>query len=644
MRDWIIRQKYSLFFFSVLFAALGMGIYFSINFEPGIISLVTILALGISGLFLTKKHKILYPLILLLVGFGYAGIYTHIKQVPILKHAVHNIEISGQITDIDYTESKTRIILNTEKYGNVRISTKDTPNIITGDVITGHGGLFRPTPAPMPETFDMARWAYFNNLSATGYISDISIIQHNTKTTNNSLRQKIHSHANSFLTDTLILGYKNTLKKSDREIWNKNGVSHIWSISGYHMALIGGWLFAIFYLCFRSIPKITKRIPARIPALIATWTGLLGYMFLSGGGPATLRAFIMTSLVIIAFIFGRNVFSLRTITIAFLLMIAFNPYYVMQAGFQLSFAAIFGIVWLWSVVKPTMPSGKILKYIYSAFLTAVVAFVFTAPFIISHFNSFPIYGILANIIIVPIFSILIMPLVIIGTIFAMMNAPYVLNVTHKLYDFIIRYAENISELPLADIITKNIPNIAVVLIIIGFACLIFLRQDAKIKNILVRYANITFASLFIVVGTLVWVITPKPIFYISSDHNLVAFLENDKLSFNKKSDSGNYFAFDAWKQSNGEATGTTHPKLKPDHGVLRINTPNWTLVYIQRFVPLSKNLETLCNDKTVKYIASYYDIKSHYCANKILRGGGVIYKSGYFNKTPSNRLWHNRPE
>lgn len=644
MRKWFTQQKYSLFFFSVLFAAIGMGIYFSLSFEPGLLSLCIILCCGISGLLCARKYKILYPCIWMLVGFGYAGIYTHTKDIPQLNHATHNIEITGTVSNIDYTPDKTRITLQTEKFGTVRVSTQDNTKVFTGDIITGRGGLFQPAPAPMPETFDMARWAFFNNISGTGYISDLAIIKPHTTTNASTFRQKIHNRTQSFLTDALILGYKNTLKKSDREIWNKNGVSHIWSISGYHMALIAGWLFAIFYVCFRCIPPITRRIPARIPALICAWFGLIGYMFLSGAGAATFRAFIMTTLVMIAFIMARNVFSLRTATMAFLLMIIINPYYVMQAGFQLSFAAIFGIIWLWSVAKPNMPSGKILKYLYTAFLTALVAFVFTAPFIIAHFNSIPIYGIFANIIIVPIFSVIIMPMVIIGTCFAMFGIPYILKAAHNIYDIIIKYAEHVSDLPLANINTINMPNTALILVIIGLGAMIFLRPDNKIKNIFIRHANITIASVFICLGLIVWSTTQTPIFYLSTDHNLIASRQGGKLYFNKKSDSGNYFAFNTWLQSNGESGESEHLKLKSDHGVYKISTPKWTLVYIQRFVPLAKNLESLCTDKNIKYIASYYDIQSQHCDTKILRGGGVIYKSGYFNKTPSNRLWHNRPE
>ena len=89
-----------------------------------------------------------------------------------------------------------------------------------------------------------------------------------------------------------------------------------------------------------------------------------------------------------------------------------NPHFVMQPGFQLSFAAIFGLIWLWNEVKPRMPHNKILKVIYTASLTSIVATIFTAPFVIAHFYSLPIYGLIGNLILLPIFSVAIMPLVI----------------------------------------------------------------------------------------------------------------------------------------------------------------------------------------------------------------------------------------
>ena len=131
-----------------------------------------------------------------------------------------------------------------------------------------------------------------------------------------------------------------------RQVWATNGVAHIWSISGYHITLVMGWLFVLFYLIFRMYPKLVRRVPARIPAIICAWGGLIGYVILSGGGIATLRAFLMATLVMLAFVFGRNVISLRMASIAFIVLFTINPHFITHAGFQLSFAAVFGILWL----------------------------------------------------------------------------------------------------------------------------------------------------------------------------------------------------------------------------------------------------------------------------------------------------------
>lgn len=642
MRNWIKQQKQNLFLWSPIIIAIGMAWYFAFNYEPNIWVLILLLLIGFLGFITLRKNIFVVFLSCVLFGFGYAGIYSHIKNTYQISHDLHNIEITGTVSALEQTDDKLRIFINTDNFGNVRVSTQNDIDINVGDKISGNGGLFKPSPAYMPENFDFARWAYFNNITATGYINSPKIIDKTASGGINNLRWKIHKTSNSFLTDALILGYQKTLPTWQRTKWMQNGVAHIWSISGYHIGLLSGWLFAIFYLIFRCIPKITKRVPARIPAIICAWIGLVGYVALSGGGVATLRAFTMTTLVMIAFIFGRNVISLRTACVAFLGLVLINPHYVMTAGFQLSFAAIFGLVWLWTVLKPQLPQNKILKYIYAAFLTALTATLFTAPFVIAHFNSVPIYGLIGNLVFLPLFSFIIMPMVIIGTITALVGLSGPLELAHKTYDFIFNMATHITNLPYANVDTGNIPNIAIVLIIIGFGCIMFIKNDNTIKNAVLRHLNTVSGTILCATGMMVYLVSPKPIFYITHDHNLIGWVKNDKLYFNKSKDSGNYFAFDTWKKSNAEPVDTPNRRMDKQHGINIIKTPEWTLVYTQRFVPLQKNINAWCNDPNIKYIASYFDIKTTHCSNKIISGGGVIYESGKMKHTTANRLWHNQ--
>ena len=138
-------------------------------------------------------------------------------------------------------------------------------------------------------------------------------------------------------------------------------------------------------------------------------------------------------------------------------------------------------------------------------------------------------------------------------------------------------------------------------------------------------------------GTLCVYTTSKPKFYSTYDNELVGFVDNTgNITFNKSRASNHYFTFDTWKQMNNEETQTKNIRLKHDNGVYRHDN----IVYIQKFVPLMKNISQLCNDDSVEYIVSYFDIHSQKCRHKILKGGFVIYPNNSVKHTPSKRKWH----
>ena len=516
-----------------------------------------------------------------------------------------------------------------DKTAIVRVSvdnnTVKLPNI--GDEIRGNGGLFKPAPAHAPGTFDYARWAYFNGLTAAGYMNDLQIVNYADSGNINKLRNTLHRNANSFLVDSLILGYKNAVPSDDAPIWTAAGVGHVWSISGFHMTLVGGWIFLVFWVLFRAIPYVTRRVPARLPAMGCAWLGLAGYLFIAGSDVATIRAFIMTTLVFMAGACGRSAISMRNIAVAFCIIFFINPHFVMQAGFQLSFAAVFGLVWLYTVVKPKMPQNKFLKIIWACVLTSIVATVFTAPFVAMHFGAIQIYGVIGNLVLLPVFSFVIMPLVLIGVLSGTMLP---IDVAHGMYNAILKIAQFIANLPCATINVPHITNAAAVCMILAFICLIL------IKPVKIKVNQVLFVILS-VIGVVIVCITPRPIFYATYDNELVAFVRDDgKLEFNKSRASNHWFAFDTWKQINGENTSTPNPRRKHDNGIYGYGN----IVYVQKFVPLMNNISKLCADDNVKYIVSYFDIKSTKCKHKILRGGFVIYPNGYVKYIQNNRRWN----
>lgn len=640
IHKWATAQRQNILLWATLCTCFGAALYFTLGQEPALWIVITSVIIGIVGAFGFRKNPLLLLGAMFVFGFGYGGIYTHVKSPQMIPHDIHGITISGNVTAVTTTPDKTRILLDTPDFGSVRVSTELNNNISVGDYISGDGGLFKPHTSDIPNGFDPARHAYFSGPNASGYIKDIKIT-HTADSGAHSVQEYIKNQTNSFLTRALVLGDKNALSNTARAVWTANGMAHIWSISGYHISLVAGWLFIIFYFIFRLCPPIVRRVPAKVPALICAWLGLIGYVLLSGTAVATVRAFIMTTLVMIAFIIGRSAFSLRTIGIAMFAIVLFNPYFVMRAGFQLSFAAIFGIVWLWQIATPKMPRGKLLKYLYGAILTTAVATLFTAPFVAAHFGSVQIYGILGNLVFVPIFSFILMPLVVLGTITALLGFGAPLLLAHKIYDTIFHWAESIANLPAATINTANISNACLCLMILGLACLVFVRNLDSFKSVAMRHLNLVLCGLFMLGGITIATFTPRPVFYISTDHKLIAAIQDGKLKFNKTHDSGNFFAFDTWKKSNGERTGTENEKLTKESGIYLVETNKWKLAYIPTFIPLTKSFASLCESPDIKYIASFLDVNSDKCQNKIIRGGAVIYPSGRIKYVTSNRLWHN---
>ena len=636
-------QKENLFLWVPFIMAAGAALYFGLGFETHIPFATIISVILFITMCLWRAPIILRAIVIFIFGFCYAYAYTDVIDTPILKHNLRDITIQGHIEHIDYTESKSRVYIrvpandlhlgsNQSAVVRVSLNSENLPDI--NDEITTTATLFVPSNPDAPGAFNFARWAYFNGITAIGYIDDWTLTNSAHIGTANSVRNWLHTHSNSMLVDGLVLGYKNKLPVSDRTIWTSAGVGHIWSISGFHMTLIMGWLFAIFYLLFRSIPAIVRRVPAKHVAMIFAWFGLILYVIVSGIGVATLRAFLMATLLCGAALLGRNAFSLRNICIVFCLLFLINPYYIMTAGFQLSFSAIFGIAWFWYTVNPKMPTNKILKTFYTAILTTIIASLFTAPFIAAHFYSVPLYSIIGNLILLPIFSVLIMPLVMIGTITAVLGILFPLHIADIIYNWSLSIAKAIAHLPFATLNIPYISNTALCLIIFGLICIVLVKP-MRIK------INYILGATFILIAIIIISVPNKPLFFITSDHELVAFLDKGKIIFNKSRASNHFFTFDTWKRFANIPIDTPNARAKHDGGLYLFQSPKITIAYMQKFTAMRNNLEELCKDDNVDFIVSYMDIHAPSCEHKILRGGFIMLESGKIIYPYHARRWNN---
>ncbi len=651
MKEFLDNQYKNLFLWVPFIMAFGAALYFSVGAEPNFRFPIIIAGL-LCGIIYRYKNVFIRAIALFAFGFFYAMSFTHFIDTPQIKDSFGFVPISATVRDIDFTPDSTRVLLSVpakqidsdlpDKNLNIRVSIKDgdiIPDI--GDTITGDAMLFHPSAKYTPASFDFARWAYFNKISATGFFQNYEIKKQKSS---GDLRTFIHNKSDSVLTDALVLGYKKVLPENDSDIWKSVGIGHVWSISGFHMTLIGGWLFALFYLLFRLIAPLSKRIPAKYPAIICAWSGLVFYLFLSGVSVATTRAFLMATLVFVATLFGRCVLSLRNAALAFLVIFLINPFSIMNAGFQLSFAAIFGLIWFFDNKNNYIKRSffkRAIHYVYLSIQTAIIATIWTLPFIIAHFGHVPIYGLIGNILLLPIFSIAIMPLVMVGTICALFGYHYLLNITDTIYNFTLNIATNISNLPFANLSMPHISNTVLILVVFGFLFLMIIEKPDS-KNFFMKNVNYVLCAVFVSVGITIYACQPRPLFYATGDHELVAFNVDGKLQFNKSRASKHYFAFNSWYEFNNEIKPDKNTRYKCDHGFCVYKTPKWNLAYMQNFTAVLDNMEKVCRDKNTDFIVSVFDIKSESCYGKILTDGLLIYPNGHVVKITNRRPWHNQ--
>ena len=206
----------------------------------------------------------------------------------------------------------------------------------------------------------------------------------------------------------LITGDKSGLTTDTINIFRKSGASHILALSGMHLGIIYGLLKLILWGLGSS--RIAKFIKSGLTILIC------GYYTLStGAGPSIVRAFIFIMTAEIAQITGRHN-SLRTILYSSLLIqLILTPAEIRDVGFQLSYAAIAGIAYIFPKLRDLWPADKAdrgltikgLKWIWDCSSLSVACQITTAPIAFAYFGTFPKYFLITNLLAIPLVTLII---------------------------------------------------------------------------------------------------------------------------------------------------------------------------------------------------------------------------------------------
>ena len=286
--------------------------------------------------------------------------------------------------------------------GGVEVFAVDLSGVGVGDRVRVDGEISLPEPGE--DGFDYARYLSTKRISAvieaTGVwpvgekLGWVGVVHRRTDAAlGYGLRPR-----EAAVVRGMVLGDRSLLPQDLELAFQRSGVTHVLAISGQHVAILA----AVIYFALRTIAiGPTYTIPA---TLVLIWL----YILIAGAPPSAIRAGVVATLVLIARLLGRQLSPLHFMTTMLAAVLTYNPLLVYSTGFQLSVAAVFGILLLRKPLKVLIertllrpfkkPPGAI-SNLLAASLAAQIA---TAPIIAASFDEVSLIGVLTNMVAVPI--------------------------------------------------------------------------------------------------------------------------------------------------------------------------------------------------------------------------------------------------
>jgi competence protein ComEC len=214
------------------------------------------------------------------------------------------------------------------------------------------------------------------------------------------IKERVPGKSENGLLEALMLGYTDDLDPGLLKSYADSGVIHIIAISGLHLALICQILELA--LQKRGWGKSGRWIKL-VLIIICLWC----YSLLSGASPSVIRAAGMFSLTLFAKNVFRETILFNTLAASAFLLICFDPYWIFDTGFQLSYAAVLSLGLFSKPIRELLPlQNKILRAIWNAISVSIAAQILTTPISIYYFHQFPAYFLIANLLAVPLSSLI----------------------------------------------------------------------------------------------------------------------------------------------------------------------------------------------------------------------------------------------
>lgn len=319
---------------------------------------------------------------------------------------------------------------------------------------------------------------------------------------------RLDPHAYAFVS-ALTLGYKAYLPDDLRAAFRASGTSHVLAVSGLHVGII----YLIINAMLAFLGNSGRRFIFRQAIVIVI---LWSYVFIAGMGISVIRAAIMLSLFCVGNMAGRRGFTYNTLAAAAFLILVFRPSGLFEVGFQMSFSAVFAILYFQPKLKLLFrPKTKIGIYAADLFTVSLAAQIGVFPIVLYYFGTFPTYFFITNMLVVPLIGIVVYALfpLIVFTLLLRFDIA-VFDFLYTIFQWIVKTLVDITlgivyiaeTLPFTEISDKHITLPQVVLLFVSiFASSIFLSTK-RARHLMVA----AIATLALTLTQTYPFIRPKP--------------------------------------------------------------------------------------------------------------------------------------
>ncbi len=432
----------------------GIVIYFTAEREPAIWA-AAILAGGCAiGAVLSRRHATAFLALLFAcattAGFAVATWKTASIVHPVLRYPASGVTVAGFVELREESQHTDRMVIRVDRIDGgrieqkpqrVRLSVKRGMAPAPGSYVEVKALLEPPLQPLLPGSYDFARDLYFQQIGASGFVRGAVKIVASPSTAGplqranavvQRMRDAIDVHVRSVLTgDTgaiaamLLNGRRDVISENLYNALFISGVGHVLSISGYHMAVVAGVVFFILRGLLALIPGLADRAPIKKWAAFGALIATTFYLVLSGAEVATQRSYLMIAIVLIGVMLDRPALTIRTLTVAALIVLFLAPQSVVHPSFQMSFAATLALVAAYDRGVPRLKAGRDsalgtraalwgFNEIASLLIASLVAGLATTPYAAYHFHRMAPYGVIANLLAMPVVSAWVMPMGLLG--------------------------------------------------------------------------------------------------------------------------------------------------------------------------------------------------------------------------------------